>query len=152
MQAGVRRSFRADGMRYRASVSLRAHGRAAALVVVVCVGAAGCKRQSSRKERVNPAVVVVEADEEIERESQKEREPNDAPARAQKLELGATLVGTLQSSSSAADRDWFRFALKQRRVVRLQTSGAATVDLRLVLADARGQALLRVNNAGSGWW
>lgn len=119
-------------------------------VVGLLVALGSCKRDAPKRQRVKPAVVVVESDDELGQESLHEIEPNDQPVQAQALPLAETVSGTLRVSHSEADQDWYRLKVRGARILRIESSGAAKLDLVLGLYDKQGKLLIDVNDAGVG--
>ncbi|MBK8480323.1 MAG: hypothetical protein IPL40_03975 [Proteobacteria bacterium] len=141
------RPDRADGGR----LGPRAPRRLLCLLGLALLAAVACRRVPAPAPRDQPAVVVVESDEDDgTTPSVAEHEPNDEPRQAQALKVGQAIRGTLKGRGRA-DRDWYALEVdRPKQITRLQLGPLGDEDLRLDLYTTPGQRIAVADNAGPG--
>lgn len=71
-----------------------------------------------------------------------EREPNDEPARANRIALGAPVQGLLgkRLTATEGDKDFYRVDGSGRRVITVTVSGLPNIDVSLTVEDTSGHS------------
>lgn len=109
-------------------------------LIAALVLAASCSKKGAKKiprDEDAPAVVVVDR-QPGEIELSDEVEPNDEPAQATPIELGAGVRGALDGES---DVDLYRITITEKGYLEALVGGIEGVDLILDLRDAEGEVL-----------